>query len=176
MAFELGAAFMAARDGDLDAHFEIGFRYEFGIGVRLSRMAAEKWYEKAALSGHVKAQAALGRFYYYQNNGKAVEWLLKAAQQGDCTAQYLLGECYSNGCLCQQDYCEAAKWYREAAEQGCFDSRRELGWLYIFGRGVEQDEEEGRRWHALMKGADVHFSTLDPFDKPESSQVLEPSC
>ena len=42
---------------------------------------------------------------------------LKAAQQGDVTAQHDLGLLYAAGLDVEQDYGEALKWWRKAAEQ-----------------------------------------------------------
>ena len=42
----------------------------------------------------------------------------KAAEQGDSTAQYMLGFCYAKGEGVAQDKTKAAYWYEKAAEQG----------------------------------------------------------
>ena len=47
-----------------------------------------------------------------------VEQLKTRAEQGDATAQYILGTKYRDGEGVSQDYGEAEKWYRRAAEQG----------------------------------------------------------
>ena len=48
---------------------------------------------------------------------RAEQWR-KAAEQGNVTAQFILGACYDNGEGVTEDKIEAAKWYRKAAEQG----------------------------------------------------------
>ena len=48
----------------------------------------------------------------------AVKWYRKAAEQGDITAQYHLGDCYYYGNGVPKNRSEAAKWFRKAAEQG----------------------------------------------------------
>ena len=42
----------------------------------------------------------------------------KLAEQGDASAQAILGSMYNNGKGVTQDYTEAVKWYTLAAEQG----------------------------------------------------------
>ena len=57
------------------------------------------------------------------NIDKAVEWYLKAAEQGLAKAQYNLGCCYQEGDGINADYYKAVKWYRKAADQGHADAQ-----------------------------------------------------
>jgi len=57
-----------------------------------------------------------------QDNEKAVEWFLKAAEQGNAEAQFALGVCYHNGEGVKQDYEQTIKWLQKAAEQGHKDA------------------------------------------------------
>lgn len=52
-----------------------------------------------------------------QNYQQAASWYRKAAEQGDATAQRLLGFLYEEGQGVAQDYSQAMTWYRKAAEQ-----------------------------------------------------------
>ena len=53
-----------------------------------------------------------------QDNGKAVEWYNKAAEQGYAHAQHSLGLCYAHGEGVAQDKSKAVELYTKAAEQG----------------------------------------------------------
>ena len=53
-----------------------------------------------------------------QNDGKAVKWYQKAADQGLAGGQFLLGTMYANGQGVTQDDGEAVKWYQKAVDQG----------------------------------------------------------
>ena len=53
-----------------------------------------------------------------QDDGEAVAWFRKAAEQGYVDAQCNLGVMYRRGRGVPQDDAEAAAWYRKAAEQG----------------------------------------------------------
>ena len=78
-------------------------------------------YRRLAELGNVKAQRELGRCYLNQVDRKeAVEWLTKAAEQGDGEAQFMLGHCYERGSG------EAVKWFTKAAEQGNESAKKEL--------------------------------------------------
>lgn len=48
---------------------------------------------------------------------QSVEELTKAAEQGDASALYALGDCYFFGRGVSQDYAEAVRWYTLAAAQ-----------------------------------------------------------
>ena len=68
------------------------------------------------------------------------------AEQGNATAQSLLGAMYFKGLGVPQDDAEAARWLRLAAEQGDADAQLIIGTMYRTGRGVPQDDAEAARW------------------------------
>jgi len=57
------------------------------------------------------------------------------AEQGDVTAQRLLGGMYRFGWGVPQDYREAAKWYRMGADQGDVVAQFSLAEMYFEGSG-----------------------------------------
>ena len=64
------------------------------------------------------------------------------ADQGDATAQTLLGLMYRNGQGVPQDFTTAASWVRKAADQGVAEAQFELGLMYAAGQGVPQEPTE----------------------------------
>src|SRR6185437_441226 len=52
-------------DSPPDILFEIGECYEAGRGVILNFATAAAWFERAAVKGHLAAQAKLGDFYLF---------------------------------------------------------------------------------------------------------------
>ena len=115
----------AAEQGNAEAQFYLGFYYEQGVGVGVTKDLAEaaKWYRKAAEQGHAIAQYNLGVFYAQgagvtKDLAEAVKWFRKAAEQGYARAQDNLGVCYYSGAGVTKDLAEAVKWIRKAAEQG----------------------------------------------------------
>ena len=68
------------------------------------------------------------------------------AEQGDATAQAILGTMYGYGYGVKQDGFESTKWYRKAAEQGHADAQANLGSAYLAGHGVRQDDTEAVKW------------------------------
>ena len=101
----------------------------------------------------------IGEYYYRglygilyakeQNYVEAVKNFLKAAEQGNAEAQYVLGFCYEMGQGVSQDYEEAVRWYRLAAEQGNVDAKWQLGCCYERGYGVPKDIDEALKWYRL---------------------------
>jgi TPR repeat protein len=72
--------------------------------------------------GNVKAQRELGGRdnLNYVDRKESMEWLTKAAEQGDAEAQFMLGQRYQRGSG------EAVKWFTKAAEQGNENAKKEL--------------------------------------------------
>ena len=150
---ELSELIEGAEQGDAEAQFNLGIRYDYGRGVEQDHAQAAQWYAKAAEQGHVKAQYNLGVRYangegVEQDHAQAAQWFAKAAEQGHADAQYNLGVCYANGWGVEQDHAQAAKWYAKAAEQGDADAQFNLGICYANGEGVERDYVQAVKWFA----------------------------
>jgi len=87
---------------------------------------------------------------YKENNySQALELLHPIAEDGNVTAQGLLGRMYLRGEGVTQDYQEAAKWHRLAAEQGDTYSQYNLASSYYYGMGVSQNYQEAAKWYRL---------------------------
>ena len=59
-ADELAALTQTAEQGNADAQYRLGERYDNGSGVGQDDVAAVKWYRLAADQGHPRAQSNLG--------------------------------------------------------------------------------------------------------------------
>jgi TPR repeat protein len=71
---------------------------------------------------------------------------LKAAEQGNASAQFNLGVTYHYGKGVPQDYKAAVQWYRKSAEQGHADAQYNLGVMYNNGQGVPQAYKAAYAW------------------------------
>lgn len=87
-----------------------------------------------------------------QETDKLFEWYKKAAEQGDASAQYNLGEMYAGGDSVPQSYEKTFEWIQKAANQEIVAVQRRLGWLYDTGSGVQQDDTNAVKWY--RKAAD----------------------
>jgi len=82
-----------------------------------------------------------------QDSAKAMDWLRKAADQGDPQAQYNLGEIYEHGQGVPQDFSQALEWLQKAAEHGAIPAQERLGAIYIRGEGAQQDFSKAADWY-----------------------------
>ncbi len=73
--------------------------------------------------------------------------LISAAEQGDASAQFNLGDMYANGEGVPQNDAEAVRWYRSAAELGLAFAQFSLGITYANGEGVPENDAEAVRWY-----------------------------
>lgn len=84
---------------------------------------AVKWFQRAALAGHVRAQYSLA-LCLQQGRGleccaaKAARWYQHAAEGGSARAMYNLALCYKKGEGINGDFREARKWMKRAALAG----------------------------------------------------------
>lgn len=105
--------------------------------------------------GNPVAQRKMGLLHYFGNGvkedeRKAVEYLRKAAAQGDADAMYHLAVAYTFGNdaarMTDDPDGEAARWYFEAAQAGHRDAQYSLGLMFLSGKGVVQSQEEAAKW------------------------------
>lgn len=138
--------FIAGKDGHTDAQYSIGHEYICGEILPKDYNKALLWLKKAAEQGHSIAQRRLGCLYIsepFNNEEEGFKWIMKAANQKDPEAEYLIGGCYEHAIGTVKDMVNANKWYRKAAGKNHPDACYELGVNYIYGEGVEKKEEYG---------------------------------
>ena len=73
------------------------------------------------------------------------EWSV-LAEQGNATAQVIMGVMYYEGKGVAQDHKEAVKWFRKSTEQGNAKAQFNLGVSYAKGQGVIQDNVYAHMW------------------------------
>jgi TonB family protein len=170
---EQASLLQKAEGGDARSQFELGVRYEYGLGVPRDYARASGWYAKAAEQGLADAQNNLGVMYSLgqgvpQDYAQAVAWWTKAAEQGLAKAMHNLGEMYHFGRGVPVDSVESLKWIglEEAGAAG--DQKTELaGPLTALAGSMTPDEvaeaqRRAREWadrHARM-GASVGSTDL----------------
>lgn len=70
-----------------------------------------------------------------------------AAERGNASSAYKLGEMYENGMGVSQDYQAALKWYLASADSGDKYGEFRVGFFYQKGLGVPQDMLMARYWY-----------------------------
>jgi TPR repeat protein len=112
-----------------------------------------------AINGDPDAQSWLGYYYNYGENvkqsyKKAVDWYIKAAEQGEAGSMESLGDIYSSKDYEGYNLKQATKWYKKAFTQYQKEAENDddlaqfsLGDLYLYGKGVEQDYNKAFIWY-----------------------------
>jgi TPR repeat protein len=137
-----------ARQGNAEAQFEIGKRYENGSGVSTNAEEAVKWYKLAAEQGHTGAQLDLGKCYYLgkgvaKNDVEAIKYFRLAAGQGCAQAKSLWAG------LAADDERLWAAFLLFWAQKGDAKYQGFLGNAYYNGNGVPQDCTQAAKWFRL---------------------------
>ncbi|MEZ5577766.1 MAG: tetratricopeptide repeat protein [Candidatus Competibacteraceae bacterium] len=105
-----------------------------------------------AVSGDAAAQLDLGLRYVtgrgiHADERAALNWIGKAAAQGNPAAQFELGSYYT--LAPHLDFGRAVDWLRQAALQGFAPAQTSLAMLYLAGAGVAEDRIEAYAWLGL---------------------------
>jgi len=125
-----------AKSGDAKAQLWLGKAYSLQklcSKVHINLKESFRWYLAAATNGIAEAQYHTGSSYYSEaasNYGRkpedqakrkqaanaALQWLMKAAFQGEVGAYHELGRGFRDGKVFTKDEVEAYKWFHLAAE------------------------------------------------------------
>jgi TPR repeat protein len=70
------------------------------------------------------------------NSPRAVETLVKLAQDGNSLAQFRLGSLYYHGEGIPEDETKAIYWWKKSAASGNVEAMYQIGHAYLFGSGV----------------------------------------
>lgn len=114
---------MAAKEGDAEGQYCLGFCYAIGEGVKKNSRKAMWYLSKAAKQGEPNAQLMLGAYYsqYRQimnNQKKAFNYFMYSAERGNPIAQYFVGRYYVEGIHGYQNRSTGIEWLMRAKEQG----------------------------------------------------------
>ena len=116
----------------------------FDKAVELLQPLAEK-------SNNPQAQEKIGRLYHRgkgvpKDAGKAAEWYLKAAEQGDAPAAARLGSMFWIGEGVPRDPNQAVKWYVLGASKGNPLAQVGIGYMSMEGIGTTVDFAAAAGW------------------------------
>ena len=149
-----------ALSGDADAQFNLAQAYKLGRGVPADLVAAEDWYRKAALKGHVQAEDNYGLVLF--QNGKRAEampWIRKSADRGEPRAQYVLGTALFNGDLADKDWVRAYALMTRASSRGITQASASLAQM---DRYIPADQ----RQRGLAMARDIETAAARPAPPP----------
>lgn len=127
----------------------------------VSAQSVRETYEQlitSAEQGNADAQYRAGAYFAVGENGfpkddaKAFYWANKSAEQGDSSAQWLLGILYHSGNGTAKNLEQAVFWYQKSADQGNQLAQEKLAAMYQEGLGVVRDRSKAAFWY--KKAAD----------------------
>lgn len=110
-----------------------------GLGLKECKIAHEEARQKLDYVESARMSVMPGL------KNKSIEWLNKAAEQGNVEAQDVLGYRYYKGLDGTPLYSFAVKWWTKAAERGNIYAMNSLAICYAKGKGVRQDDDEAVR-------------------------------
>lgn len=152
--------------GNTDGTFGLGKLYANVLFEKYSPELSKKYYRKAAEKGHVYAQIALAKLLLRETKNpeqteEAIGWLEKAAETGNASALYALGNLYYSGKSVQQDLDKAESYFRLGADKdpAC---QCGLGLVKLEKAQTQQEIEEAISWlvRAAEEGGSMALYTL----------------
>lgn len=136
--------------------------FETGLTALLSgdHLKASTEFLSSANEGDPRSQAVIGFMYQgweglVVDEEKAVQWLTKAAEQGESEAQFQIGQMYDEGkWVGRKNHTLSLEWYEKAAQQGHAEAQNNLGSQYFNGKGVKRDYVLAHEWYrkSAMQG------------------------
>ncbi|AJY44517.1 peptidoglycan-binding protein [Martelella endophytica] len=145
----------AARAGNAAALYEIGLRYDQGLGLPKDEAKAAIWMAEASDRGLVPATFQLGSAYekglgVTKDPKRAIALYRAAAEAGNVSAMHNLAVMLASGTGGEKpDFDAAARWFEKASDYGVGDSQFNLAILYARGTGVEHDLTQSYKWFAI---------------------------
>ena len=126
----------AAQYNDVNALYETGRCYKYGIGIDENPDMAIHYLQQAADANHAKALTELALCYesgygVAEDRQKAVDLMTQAAEMGYFYAEYVVGRYYLHGFV-EQDSQKGLQWLNKVAETGYPYALLELGDYYFY--------------------------------------------
>ena len=165
----------AAETGNASAMNEIGYMYQYGLGVTQNYGTAMEWYKNSAVKGNADAMSNIGYIYRHglgvtQDYDAAMEWYKKSADEGNAAAMNNIGHMYDEGLGVAQDYSKAMEWYQKSADNGVVTAMYNIAYMYHFGQGVKVNYKAAMEWYqkAADKGdASAMFNIASMYENGE---------
>ena len=138
-----------------DELFRLSLVYQEGqYGLNRDQQKAIEFCKKAAQKGHVVAQSFLAQWFMQRPddvNKEVLNWLEKAAKQGERQACYNYGISFHCGDLPNMDaVVDSLPYFRKSAELGYQPAYQRMALIYLNGEGVEKNIAIAKYWQCLI--------------------------
>lgn len=178
------SAYRYAKRGNIDNPdilFMLGWLYYEGNGVDRSLEDSFRCWNKAAQSGHMRAQFDLAVMYakgeyVKQDYSKSIKYLTMAAEAGLPIAAFHLGLVYEKGTGVKKNGRKAIEWYERAYASGCVHAGYHIANMYATGQCVERNRDAAREWFekvAAKKDANAmaHVAMNVPLEVDDNNDI-----
>ncbi|HIB20074.1 MAG TPA: sel1 repeat family protein, partial [Rhodospirillales bacterium] len=91
----------------------------------------------------------------------SLKWRQLAAEAGNVTAQFQLGQILDLGLTAEPNQKEAANWYTKAAEQGHVEAQIRLAQMYYSGEGIARDLTQSSKWYGTAAKAGIPLAQFN---------------
>lgn len=132
-----------AHDGNSTAQWELGARYESGMGgvAEKSDAVAKEWYQASCAQHNQYAIVDLGEIHLRDpNDGDKKAAFALFSQANHPHAHFFVAHCIFHGFGVPRDRRLGFAKYQESAAEGCLLASSVLGSCYLEGDGVPADE------------------------------------
>lgn len=137
-------------------------------------------FEKSAKYGNAQAQYAVSLYYgrpqdypncgIKQNIAKALDWTMKAANQGHPDAECKLGKCFRDGRGVMKNEEQALEWYKKAALHG---NKEAIDYLSSLGVQIKSIPIDKNKNEIIDRGVDDLISRLEISNKKSQENLLK---
>ena len=122
---------------------------EWTRGLQVLQRPARFHYARPAMKLKLRPALLIAIFLAESAVAQPYSGAVKAAENGDPHAQFMLALMYDTGDGVPRDYVNAVKWFRRAAEGGYDVAQAKLGLMYLVGWGVLPNTERAVHWYRL---------------------------
>ncbi len=144
----------AAATDDTSALMYCASAYYFGVGTKVNRDVARKYYIAAAKNGNSIAQYSVARNFlkshHSVNKKLGMIWLNKSLEQHNPEAQLLMAKQYMHGSMVEKDLGKARELINLAIEQRYLPASYAMGELEY----LEKNYKQAHEWYSKASSAD----------------------
>lgn len=146
-----------AERGVAEDQYQLGLRYEKGIGIAQSYSEAARWYQLSAMQGYREGLYKLCEMSEEghglpQDYQEALRWCGLAADQGHGRAMFMIGRLYHMAHGMPQDFVRAHMWYNLATANGYGEAKKWRDRLAddMSPNQIAEAQKLAREWNVRM--------------------------
>lgn len=178
----------SAELGNAEAQYNLGYCYEFGVGVAKDEKIATSWYQKSADQNYNDGLYAMMMAYsdgkgVEPNYDKAFEYAMKCAKNDDATCMFNVVTAYKDGIGTPKNKQKMLEWAMKLAKlknpenlnlSGRITSARlNLAYMFRDGIDVEKDIFKSYIWFLIYNENKRDFSVFQQDDVVKEIQEIE---